>query len=662
MFTRVSSQWLHIIPVVSLSAIASGGTTILVDRLDDAPAVDPMVGPDSDAITPGDQISLRSAIQHINTLPASGSYTIDLDQSEIYTLSVQGHGEQFAATGDLDVRRNLTIRAVNVSARVRADSLGDRVFDVVEQVRFRLEAVGIGGGTAVPGNEGVETGGGIRSVHGSAIELVSSSLVLECTATGGASAHGGGIDAGGDLLLQTGMIGAVGPIQCSADGDGGGIRVAGNFVASGRITIGGCTAGGDGGGIHASGRVDIIGQSDTFPIEFFQNTAGGSGGGIYLAPDAGLMTGAFLSFRLGIAGKSGGAMALASPATISDVHSEINRARHGGSVWVADETTFERVLIRLEDATERGGAAYVAAGGRLSLIDTDIEDNIAALGGGSVMVEAGGALEAYRSTMHDGFVSQRGANIENHGSVRLRASRVISGRFNGSGQGEGGGVYNTGSLVTINSLLAYNGFQSQQGGVVFNTGDVYLVHCNLNNNVGANGAAMYNEGMIEVSHSIFAMNTRPAVAGVPIVSFGWNLDADGTAGLLGPGDQSGTLGTPIDPMFGPFIFPSAEAWPVMPLSPCLDAGDASASVDEFGDPILDDFSGNQRPIGTLDIGMNETCTPDLAMPFGAINFFDISRFLEAWAIGSPDADFAQPAGVLNFFDIAVFIARYNTGC
>lgn len=57
-----------------------------------------------------------------------------------------------------------------------------------------------------------------------------------------------------------------------------------------------------------------------------------------------------------------------------------------------------------------------------------------------------------------------------------------------------------------------------------------------------------------------------------------------------------------------------------------------------------------------------TCPADLAAPFGELNFFDVSAFLNAYNTQDPIADFADPAGVWNFFDVSAFLDAYNAGC
>jgi hypothetical protein len=66
----------------------------------------------------------------------------------------------------------------------------------------------------------------------------------------------------------------------------------------------------------------------------------------------------------------------------------------------------------------------------------------------------------------------------------------------------------------------------------------------------------------------------------------------------------------------------------------------------------------------LDMTITGTtgCTPDLAEPFGTLNFFDLSAFLALFNAGDAAADLAEPIGTLNFFDVSAYLAAYNAGC
>ena len=56
------------------------------------------------------------------------------------------------------------------------------------------------------------------------------------------------------------------------------------------------------------------------------------------------------------------------------------------------------------------------------------------------------------------------------------------------------------------------------------------------------------------------------------------------------------------------------------------------------------------------------CPADLALPFGELNFFDLSVFLSLYNARDAQADLAAPFGVFNFFDVSSYLSQYNAGC
>ncbi len=55
------------------------------------------------------------------------------------------------------------------------------------------------------------------------------------------------------------------------------------------------------------------------------------------------------------------------------------------------------------------------------------------------------------------------------------------------------------------------------------------------------------------------------------------------------------------------------------------------------------------------------CPADVAAPFGSLNFFDVSAFINAFVAQDPSADFLVD-GVFNFFDVSAYIASFSAGC
>jgi hypothetical protein len=58
--------------------------------------------------------------------------------------------------------------------------------------------------------------------------------------------------------------------------------------------------------------------------------------------------------------------------------------------------------------------------------------------------------------------------------------------------------------------------------------------------------------------------------------------------------------------------------------------------------------------------VGQTCPSDTNLD-GALNFFDVSVFLNNYNAGSAAADL-NGDGVLNFFDVSTFLNSYNMGC
>ncbi len=71
-------------------------------------------------------------------------------------------------------------------------------------------------------------------------------------------------------------------------------------------------------------------------------------------------------------------------------------------------------------------------------------------------------------------------------------------------------------------------------------------------------------------------------------------------------------------------------------------------------------SVNSDPADLAVLGSD--CPADIALPFGELNFFDLSVFLSWYNQQDARADIAAPTGVFNFFDVAAYIGLYNAGC
>ncbi len=53
---------------------------------------------------------------------------------------------------------------------------------------------------------------------------------------------------------------------------------------------------------------------------------------------------------------------------------------------------------------------------------------------------------------------------------------------------------------------------------------------------------------------------------------------------------------------------------------------------------------------------------DIALPYGQLDFSDVTAFLAAFAAGQPIADYAEPYGQFDFSDVAFFLTEFAEGC
>ncbi len=70
---------------------------------------------------------------------------------------------------------------------------------------------------------------------------------------------------------------------------------------------------------------------------------------------------------------------------------------------------------------------------------------------------------------------------------------------------------------------------------------------------------------------------------------------------------------------------------------------------------------NYRPDLYTIAGPTGCSDSDFAEPYGTLDFFDISSFLDAYLNEEPAADF-DLSGSFDFFDVTLFLALYNLGC
>jgi CSLREA domain-containing protein len=219
--------------------------------------------------------SLREAIIVANS--PSGADSIEVPAGT-YKLTREGSGEDLAATGDLDIRRGVTIRGAGARQTIIDANGADRVFHMPFQspsTPFTLAIFSLritGGDVSGPG------GGIFHDAQGATLHLGRSIV------NGNRSENGGGITAqrGALTVVESTISGNTAPGR-----QGGGILTGGTADA-GPFTITNSTVSGNrsrfGGGVDTYDQVTITNSTVAF------NAAQQPGGGLHVSGGPGPFT------------------------------------------------------------------------------------------------------------------------------------------------------------------------------------------------------------------------------------------------------------------------------------------------------------------------------------------------------------------------------------
>ncbi len=210
----------------------------------------------------------------------------------------------------------------------------------------------------------------------------------------------------------------------------------------------------------------------------------------------------------------------------------------------------------------------------------------------------------------DGF----GGGISNS-QYAIVSNSTINGN---STTGWGGGIWNGGSLSVINSTISGNSASRPDDGSG-NAGGIYNVDSSLgvtvaNSTISGNtspvtgGIFSPSFSVVQVKSTIVALNTgsssSPDVLG-PFYSLGFNLigKKDESVGFTKPTDQTGTIGSPLDPKLDPNGLHTSAGVPLRTNDLTTDQRDTGFPR-TFNDPNVPNAAGGD---GT-DIGAFEVQT------------------------------------------------------
>lgn len=283
-------------------AISVPAATFTVNSLDDAVDLAAGDGLCDSSAQPNSQCTLRAAIQETNAL--AGADTIMLPAG-VYTLTIAGIGEDFAATGDLDVRDSLTLSGAGAPTTIIDGGALDRVFHLVTSGSMvQISGVtirhgnamlsGAGGGLMLLANTHLlladsvvrdsvsPAGGGIFGLNTSHLTVSGSSIELNTSD----SSNGGGIDASGTVTITASAVISNTAVNSAS---GGGINVgAGGQLLMQNSTLSGNQATNAGGAIFMAGNVTLSNVTITANLGNSDLSGGTGSGGVQMS--AGILT------------------------------------------------------------------------------------------------------------------------------------------------------------------------------------------------------------------------------------------------------------------------------------------------------------------------------------------------------------------------------------
>ena len=340
-------------------------------------------------------------------------------------------------------------------------------------------------------------------------------------------------------------------------------------------------------------------------------------------------------------------------ATYPDV---LNFAGEGGAVLVTGggSLTFGNSTVSLSSATS-GGALAVYGGSTLKLNNMQIVSNSAIAGGGieggdsNTVVEITDSVIKYNQaqrggglSMTDGALKLTGTSVYSNsaitndgrgGGLYLTGTNFVSTAYgtnfvitfstiSGNTAFAGGGVYNQGNLVLVNSTLSGNkATKTNGGGLLHNNsnsslfGELKMMNTTITQNSAdlGSGGGVYRSGVdygeLNAGNTIIAGNSNlnnsaPDVKG-KLNSWGCNLFGS-TSGMNMVGNPAGVIVNP-NPALAPLDNNGGKTKTHLPFSnsPAVNAGCDLLAIDENGFMLSTDQRGKGRFNGTVDIGSVE---------------------------------------------------------
>jgi CSLREA domain-containing protein len=354
--------------------------SIVVNTTGDGDNVDANVGCDADAVAPGEQCTLRAAIQRANALAGDDEIGFNIPTSEPNCNAMTGACIINLTKVLPDVSTNVVINGPGPDKlTVRRNTGGDyRIFNVTGGSTVTFSGLTINNGVAtnfgsfgggiqnfgtaniincaISGNNGANSAGGAGIANGGTLNITGSEIAGNVSSVGG---FGGGINNSGTLTVTNSTI------RDNSALKGGGILNSGTANVTGS-TININTAGDSGGGIHNifPGTLTIL--NSKIGKNSVTKTLG-KGGGIYVESGEASVTNSVIHENLATAANSGGGGIFNEAGTLNVSNSTIalNDSAFSSGRGITGSARVKSTIIAL-NGTNRGIITADVAGSHTS--------------------------------------------------------------------------------------------------------------------------------------------------------------------------------------------------------------------------------------------------------------------------------------------------------
>lgn len=308
-------------------------------------------------------------------------------------------------------------------------------------------------------------GGGIsngRLVNAGGVSIPGGTMSIAATTVAGnrAAGLGGGIASGGPLTISASRVES-NLIAGATAFCGGGIYSAADLLSTGTTFT--LNQSFNGGGVCSTGNASLVGGSIT------SNSASNVGGGVGVG-------------FLVLAGLPARQVTLTGVTVASNTAVAVGGGIYFGAAAADDALTLDSVTVQQNSASAGKAGGLYGRGGRVTLQNnTRILSNTAAEAGGGILTEStsggccdgpfvmtGGTIDGNRA--NGSFAANGGGGGIAHFARAAASAMTLTGvTINGNrapGGGNGGGIFNTGTLNVTSSTLSGN--DAQSGGAVSN--------------------------------------------------------------------------------------------------------------------------------------------------------------------------------------------------